>query len=125
LSSFTDDYPRLGDILFADLPINGSVQGGFRPVLVVQNDVGNKYSSTIEVLPISSKIFKGSHLPTHVFISPDKTNGLKRESIIMAENVWTIPKDLIISKIGCVSRDDLFKVAGARYVQSPLPYLIK
>lgn len=115
-------FPRFGEIRFAELPMIGSVQGGLRPVLVVQNDMGNQHSSTIEVLPLSTKVLKGSYLPTHVFISPNQDNGLRRDSIILAENVLTIPQELLRHCLGTVDEATLKNVAVARSVQSPLPY---
>ncbi|MBT9155631.1 MAG: Endoribonuclease EndoA [Firmicutes bacterium] len=75
---------RRGDIYYADLsPVVGSEQGGVRPVLVVQNDVGNKYSPTVIVAAITSQIEK-ARLPTHVEITPQET-GLERNSVILLE----------------------------------------
>lgn len=117
----TTNYPRFGDLYYAQLPYEGSVQGGVRPVLIVQNDVGNRHAPTIEVLPISSRVYKAHHMPTHVFV-PRGVGGLKRDSIILAENVKTIPKDLLLSYIGFVDHDILRAVGAARAIQSPLPY---
>ena len=82
---------KKGDLYFADLsPVTGSEQGGVRPVLVVQNDVGNKYSPTIIVAAITSKKNKAD-LPTHVAIDADG-NGLSKNSIILMEQLRTIDK---------------------------------
>lgn len=118
------DYPHFGEIIFAELPMIGSVQGGPRPVLVVQNDAGNQHSSTIEVLPLSTRILKGGHLPTHVYIKPDDKNGLRRESVILAENVLTIPQELLRQRLGVAGEDVIKLVASARKIQSPLPYAL-
>ena len=56
-----ENNPRFGEIIYANLPYCGSVQGGIRPVLVVQNDVGNRHAPTVEVIPLSSRINKGHH----------------------------------------------------------------
>lgn len=112
--------PKFGELVYADLPVDGSVQGGIRPVLVVQNDMGNRHSSTVEVLPLSARVNKGAHLPTHVLISPSATNGLRRQSIILAENVLTIPMSRLMGRVGVVDDACLKKVALARRVQSPL-----
>lgn len=114
--------PSFGEIFFADLAFDGSVQGGIRPVLVVQNDVGNKHAPTVEVLPLSSRVNKCSHLPTHVFIPSDGENGLTCDSIILAENVRTIPIARLLKSVGKIDDDLLAKVAMARMIQSPLPY---
>lgn len=114
--------PVFGEIVFADLPFDGSVQGGIRPVLVVQNDMGNKHAPTVEVLPLSSRVNKCSHLPTHVFIASDEINGLTCDSIILAENVRTIPMTRLLKSIGKIDDELLTRVAQARLIQSPLPY---
>lgn len=80
-----------GDVFYADLnPVIGSEQGGVRPVLIVQNDIGNKYSPTVIVAAITSKIDKAK-LPTHVEISADTTN-LEKDSVILMEQIRTIDK---------------------------------
>lgn len=116
-----ENNPRFGEIIYANLPYSGSVQGGIRPVLVVQNDVGNRHAPTVEVIPLSSRINKGHHMPTHVFI-PHGTAGLKRDSIIIAENTLTIPQEWLLSPVGFVEDDVLRAVGAARSIQSPLPY---
>lgn len=86
-----------GELYYADLnPIVGSEQGGFRPVLIIQNNVGNYFSNTVIVAVISSHAKK--NLPTHVEISADY--GLKMKSIIMLEHIRTIDKSRIYTKIG-------------------------
>ena len=78
---------RRGDIFYADLsPVVGSEQGGLRPVLIVQNDVGNKYSPTVIAAAITSKMSK-THLPTHSDIYADKV-GLARDSVILLEQIY-------------------------------------
>ena len=75
---------KRGDIYYADLsPVVGSEQGGVRPVLIVQNDIGNKYSPTVNIAAITSQINKGK-LPTHVVISAED-NGLPKDSVIGIE----------------------------------------
>ncbi len=82
---------KRGDIFYADLnPVIGSEQGGHRPVLVIQNDVGNKYSSTVIVAAITSKINKAK-LPTHVEINAQK-HDLEKDSVILLEQIRTIDK---------------------------------
>ena len=83
--------PSRGDIYFADLnPVLGSEQGGFRPVLIVQNDIGNKYSPTVIVSAISSQIQKAK-LPTHVEL-PASVSNLEKDSVILLEQIRTIDK---------------------------------
>ena len=90
---------RRGDIFYADLsPVVGSEQGGLRPVLIVQNDVGNKYSPTVIAAAITSKMSK-THLPTHIDIYADKV-GLARDSVILLEQIRTIDKRRLREKMG-------------------------
>lgn len=89
---------KRGYIFFADLsPVVGSEQGGFRPVLVVQNDMGNKYSPTIVVAAITSQITKAK-LPTHVEMEA-KDYGLEKDSVILLEQIRTIDKQRLQNKL--------------------------
>lgn len=89
---------KRGDIYFADLsPVVGSEQGGFRPVLVIQNDIGNRFSPTVIVAAITAQIQKAK-LPTHVEIDA-KTYGLDRDSVILLEQIRTIDKQRLTDKI--------------------------
>ena len=92
---------RKGDIFFADLsPVVGSEQGGVRPVLVVQNDIGNRFSPTIIVAAVTSQTNKAK-LPTHVPISAEG-NGLSRDSVVLLEQLRTIDKKRLREHIGTV-----------------------
>lgn len=95
---------KRGDIFYADLsPVIGSEQGGVRPVLVVQNDVGNKYSPTIIIAAITSQINK-ARLPTHIEINaPDF--GLPKNSVVLLEQIRTIDKKRLREKIGRFNED--------------------
>lgn len=100
---------RRGDIYYADLsPVVGSEQGGVRPVLVVQNDIGNKYSPTIIVAAITSQIHKGK-LPTHIEISASDY-GLSKDSVILLEQIRTIDKRRLKEKIGFLASEIMSKV---------------
>ncbi|NLZ94015.1 MAG: type II toxin-antitoxin system PemK/MazF family toxin [Firmicutes bacterium] len=89
---------KRGYIFFADLsPVVGSEQGGVRPVLVVQNDVGNKYSPTVIIAAITSQIDKAK-LPTHVEIEA-KEYGLEKDSVILLEQIRTIDKQRLQDKV--------------------------
>ena len=89
---------RRGDIYYADLsPVVGSEQGGMRPVLIVQNDVGNKYSPTVIAAAITSKTSK-SKLPTHIEVYADKY-GLAKDSVILLEQIRTIDKTRLKEKM--------------------------
>ena len=90
---------RRGDIFYADLsPVIGSEQGGLRPVLIVQNDIGNRYSPTVIAAAITSKMGKNK-LPTHIDISaPDV--GLAKDSVILLEQIRTLDKQRLKEKMG-------------------------
>lgn len=82
---------KRGDIFYADLsPVIGSEQGGIRPVLIVQNDIGNKYSPTVIASAITSQINKAK-LPTHIELSA-KEYGLPKDSVVLLEQIRTIDK---------------------------------
>ena len=88
-----------GEIYYADLsPVVGSEQGGYRPVVVLQNNKGNRYSTTIIVAPISSKLTKNP-LPTHVMV---ENNCLEKKSVILLEQIRTIDKQRIREKVGFI-----------------------
>ena len=93
---------KRGDMFYADLsPVIGSEQGGIRPVLVIQNNVGNKYSPTVIVSAITSKLNK-SKLPTHIELDSEEF-GLKSDSIILTEQIRTIDKSRLKEKIGHIN----------------------
>ena len=93
---------RRGDMFYADLsPVVGSEQGGIRPVLIIQNDLGNKYSPTVIAAAITSQKTKNK-LPTHIAIH-SKDNGLKADSVILAEQIRTIDKSRLKEKIGHIN----------------------
>ncbi len=90
---------KRGELYYADLsPVVGSEQGGIRPVLVVQNDVGNKYSPTIIAAAVTSKINKAK-LPTHIELPVGKF-GLAKDSVILLEQIRTLDKRRLKEKIG-------------------------
>ncbi len=90
---------KRGDIYFANLsPVVGSEQGGERPVLIVQNDVGNRYSPTVIAAAITSRLGK-TRLPTHIDVTADKF-GLAKDSVILLEQIRTIDKRRLGDKIG-------------------------
>lgn len=90
---------KRGDIYYADLsPVVGSEQGGLRPVLIVQNDVGNKYSPTVIAAAITSQIGK-TRLPTHIDVTADRF-GLSKDSVILLEQIRTIDKQRLKEKMG-------------------------
>ena len=90
---------KRGDMFYADLsPVIGSEQGGIRPVLIIQNDMGNKYSPTVIAAAITSQINKNK-LPTHIEIDSEEF-GLKSDSVVLAEQIRTIDKSRLKEKIG-------------------------
>ena len=90
---------KRGDIYYADLsPVVGGEQGGIRPVLVIQNDIGNKYSPTVIAAAITSQINKAK-MPTHIELAA-KDYGLNKDSVILLEQIRTIDKRRLREKIG-------------------------
>ncbi|MGI6422872.1 MAG: type II toxin-antitoxin system PemK/MazF family toxin [Syntrophomonadaceae bacterium] len=95
---------KRGEIYFAQLnPVVGSEQGGIRPVLVIQNDIGNQYSPTTIVLAITSQINKAK-LPTHVELKAEQY-GLERDSVILAEQIRTIDKTRLKQRIAVLDEE--------------------
>lgn len=90
---------KRGDIYYADLsPVVGSEQGGLRPVLIIQNDIGNKYSPTVIAAAITSRLDK-TRLPTHIDIYADKV-GLAKDSVVLLEQIRTLDKRRLKEKMG-------------------------
>ena len=103
---------KRGDVYFADLsPVVGSEQGGVRPVLVIQNDIGNRFSPTVIIAAITKKK-KKAKLPTHVEIDADKY-GFERDSVILLEQIRTIDKQRLTDKITQLDDEMMKKVVYA------------
>lgn len=101
---------KRGDIYYADLnPVVGCEQGGVRPVLVIQNNLGNRHSPTTIVAAITSKVEKGA-IPTHVDV---KVEGLSRSSIVLLEQIRTIDKTRLRTYVDTVEQDALLKIDKA------------
>lgn len=101
-----------GDIFYADLePVIGSEQGGIRPVLVIQNDIGNRHSPTVIVAAITSRI-NHRHQPTHVHLS-GRQCGLRNESTIMLEQLRTLDKQRLLGYVGSVGKHKMDEVDKA------------
>ena len=95
---------KRGDMFYADLsPVVGSEQGGIRPVLIIQNDLGDKYSPTVIAAAITSQTNK-TKLPTHIELG-ENMSGLKSNSVVLAEQIRTIDKSRLKEKIGHI--DDM------------------
>ena len=103
---------RRGEIYYADLsPVVGSEQGGMRPVLIVQNDVGNRYSPTVIAAAITSQQNK-ARLPTHIEIEA-RTYGLSKNSVVLLEQVRTLDKRRLRERMGCLDEKAMQRVDGA------------
>lgn len=103
---------KRGDIYYADLsPVVGSEQGGTRPVLIVQNDVGNKYSPTVIAAAITSQKYK-TKLPTHISVNAGGC-GLQKDSIVLLEQVRTIDKQRLKERMGNLPQEEMEKINRA------------
>ena len=106
------DPVRRGDIFFADLsPVVGSEQGGVRPVLIIQNDAGNRHSPTVIAAAITSRLGK-ANLPTHITVSA-KNCGLTRDSIVLLEQIRTLDKTRLRERMGRLDEPAMAKIDGA------------
>ena len=103
---------RRGDIYYADLsPVVGSEQGGMRPVLIVQNDIGNRYSPTVIAAAITSQTGK-ARLPTHITLG-GRSCGLTKDSVILLEQIRTIDKQRLRERMGKLDEDMMSRVDNA------------
>lgn len=103
---------KRGDIYYADLsPVVGSEQGGLRPVLIVQNDIGNKFSPTVIAAAITSQRFK-TELPTHIQVDAQDC-GLSKDSIVLLEQVRTLDKQRLKERMGNLGERDMLRVNRA------------
>ena len=103
---------KRGDIYYADLsPVVGSEQGGLRPVLIVQNDIGNRYSPTVIAAAITSRMSKAK-LPTHIDIMGSHV-GLAKDSVILLEQIRTLDKRRLREKMGHLDEDTMSSVNNA------------
>ncbi|MBE6827692.1 MAG: type II toxin-antitoxin system PemK/MazF family toxin [Ruminococcaceae bacterium] len=103
---------KRGDIYYADLsPVIGSEQGGMRPVLIVQNDVGNRYSPTVIAAAITSQKYK-TKLPTHISVNADRC-GLQKDSVVLLEQVRTLDKQRLRERMGNLPDSEMNKINRA------------
>ena len=103
---------RRGDIFFADLsPVVGSEQGGVRPVLIIQNDAGNRHSPTVIAAAITSRLGK-ANLPTHITVEGRRC-GLARDSIVLLEQIRTLDKTRLRERMGRLDEPAMARVDGA------------
>lgn len=97
-----------GDIYYASLdPIVGSEQNGTRPVVIIQNDIGNKYSPTVLVAPLTSRVKSKPHLPTHVLV---KSEHIKHNSIVLLEQIRVLDKSRLISYVDTLTKEEIKKL---------------
>ena len=114
---------RRGDIFYANLnPVLGSEQGGLRPVLIIQNDIGNTYSPTTIIAAITSRI-KRAKLPTHIEISTDRYH-LEKDSVILLEQLRTIDKQRLKERVTHLDDEMMFKVNAALEISLGLKELV-
>ena len=117
-----------GDIYYASLdPIVGSEQNGTRPVVIIQNDIGNKYSPTVLVAPLTSKIKSKPHLPTHVLV---KSEHIKHNSIVLLEQIRVLDKSRLISYVDTLTKEEIrkldigiiksFNITGERFADADI-----
>lgn len=110
---------RRGDIYYADLrPVVGSEQGGVRPVLIIQNDMGNRYSPTVICAAITSKLNKAK-LPTHIALEADRY-GIVKDSVVLLEQIRTIDKSRLREKVCHLDENILMKINTALEVSLAL-----
>ncbi|MCY0878592.1 MAG: type II toxin-antitoxin system PemK/MazF family toxin [Firmicutes bacterium] len=113
---------RRGDIFFADLsPVVGSEQGGMRPVLILQNDIGNRYSPTTIVCVLTSQVLK-ARLPIHVEVKASES-GLDRDSVILLEQIRTIDKRRLRERVAHLNADIMMRVNRALIISLGLTSL--
>lgn len=102
---------KRGEIYYADLsPVVGSEQGGIRPILIVQNDIGNRFSPTVIAAAITSRIDK-TKLPTHIPLSSGY--GLQKDSVVLLEQLWTLDKQRLRERIGSLPEGVMEEVNNA------------
>lgn len=116
---------KRGDLFYADLsPVLGSEQGGVRPVVIIQNEAGNKYSPTTIIAPITSRRNK-TKLPTHVQIGASEKYGLPKDSMILLEQIRTIDKQRLQDKIGHFNKKIMATIDRAIVVSLALEDLME
>ena len=115
-----DNIVKRGDIYYADLsPVVGSEQGGMRPVLIVQNDTGNRHSPTVIAAAITSQINK-ARLPTHIELTA-RSYGLTKDSVVLLEQIRTIDKKRLRERMGRLDEKLMNRVDSAIAVSFGLP----
>ena len=117
-----DTSVKRGEIYYADLsPVVGSEQGGVRPVLIIQNDTGNRYSPTVIAAAITSQTGK-ARLPTHIELPVEEECGLTKDSVVLLEQVRTLDKRRLRERMGRVDDNIMEKIDTAIAVSFGLPH---
>lgn len=98
-----------------DLKGLANEQRGYRPCIICQNNMGNKFSPNVSIIPLTTSL-KKTNIPTHVIISPNNQNGLKKTSVALCENPSTVSKKFISKKIGSLSREYIQKIVAANLI---------
>ena len=111
-SNLSIDFPRQFSVVWVELPkVEGAIhqQYGLHPAVVLSSDNNNKNNSNLTVIPISSKVNKARHLPTHLYLNLElsKTLGLYKPSVIQAENTMPVDKSMILKKVGNITNTDM------------------
>ena len=115
---------RRGDIYFANLdPVVGSEQGGYRPVVVVQNDIGNKHSPTIIVVTVTSKVNKKANMPTHFLFRNNPA--FRKASMVQMEHIYTIDKSKIDQYLGKATEREMRAIDRGLVISLALDYLFR
>lgn len=116
----TENTPRFGEIWMAHLSRDGSVQGGYRPVFIVSNNLNNSHSPTLNIIPITSRMNK-RNLPVHVELWEPDRFGLKEPSTMMVEQIATVPASTLAFRIGKIEDDStIAEIRNAMAVQFPV-----
>lgn len=111
---------KTGDLVLVELTNNiGHQQGGIRPAVIVSNNIGNKVSPMVEILPLTTKR-NNSNIPTHVYFSASEVSGLHKNSTVEAESKWVINKFQIKKKLGRFTDEQLEKIACAMVYATPI-----
>ena len=112
MSNHANSPVKRGEIYYADLsPVVGSEQGGVRPVLIIQNDVGNKYSPTVIAAAITSQVNKAK-MPTHISLC-SRSFGLTKDSVVLTEQIRTLDKKRLREKMGTLDEANMRRIDEA------------
>lgn len=112
--------PVEGDVYLADIPHETYLQSGLRPVIIAQNAKGNASNQRIHMIPMTTKVDKATHLPTHVLLTKNESNGLKQDSVALIENCRPLLKSCLIRKIGRITSEERAKIGKAFRIHIPL-----